>query len=367
MDIAPEVYERAPRVIDAGHEPVTGPIPGAGVERPLRESEPLKVRDSSGNLRRDLSQVADDELVNEWRRLAEMNASEEAAHAGVMDAGYRRNYEELPRTEKYGMKGREDLPDADGELDPETLLRDNKTVAGYNKTAVLRRARERAMERIDAELQRRPSAFGSDADFDFGLNASADERTPHLGPAGPQFQMAGRPPVVRPGVRIESPAMRIQTAPAEDVPAAMPSFPAAVAERARMGRDRDAFNTAVGMTRRITGGKVTPVKQLEDKSPAAWLDQILGYSPSELERATAGTLGAAKEGMGIHAPTSHATLFGTLSNLAKPATRLNRIAPYVRALDEAAGRSVVQPREWEDVLRALGVLNAPLASGGGSP
>jgi diguanylate cyclase (GGDEF)-like protein len=126
------------------------------------------VRDADGSLRRNLRHVATDELHAEWARLAELNANDEAAHAGVQESGYRMDYEELPATEKYGHKGKEDLPDADGMVDPERLLADNKVVSQYNRGQAVRAARQRAMERLQREID---SRSGEDS-FDFGLNGS---------------------------------------------------------------------------------------------------------------------------------------------------------------------------------------------------
>lgn len=129
------------------------------------------VRDANGSLRRNLGAVSSDELEAELHKLSEQNATEEAQHAAVQDAGYRASYEELPRTERLGRKGREDLPDADGQVDSERLLADNKTVAEFRRTQVVRDARAKAIERIQAELSSR-----EDTSFNFGENATDGSR-----------------------------------------------------------------------------------------------------------------------------------------------------------------------------------------------
>lgn len=129
------------------------------------------IRDPSGRLRVDLSKVADEHLDAEWQRLKQLNAQEESLHGSVKDAAYRTDYEELPRTERLGRKGQEDLPDADGTIDPERLVSDNKIITDYNKSVIARASRQKAMDRIQAEVNRRPVA-GSDDSFDFGANVS---------------------------------------------------------------------------------------------------------------------------------------------------------------------------------------------------
>lgn len=117
-------------------------------------------RNAAGALERDLSKVTDDELENEWHALSEKLGSEEANHSAVQDAGYRGNYEELPRTEKIGRKGQEDLPDADGTTSGERLAADNKTVSDYNRRTVARQAQEKALKRIEAEMESRRKPGG---------------------------------------------------------------------------------------------------------------------------------------------------------------------------------------------------------------
>lgn len=161
--------------------------------------ETIPIRDKRGALARDLSKVGDDDLHNELARLAEANATEEGLHAAVENAGYRANYEELPRTEKLGRKGQEDLPDADGQVDAERLAEDNKTVRQYRKNQVVRQARERAIKRIEGELARRAGDAGDAAaveraaiqaepagdatDFDFG---PPPDETPAPTPRAPE-------------------------------------------------------------------------------------------------------------------------------------------------------------------------------------
>lgn len=167
-----EMYERG--------RPVARTVDGVDVP-PLRragELPELTLRDANGNLRRNLRDVPDEDLAAEAQRLAELNASEEGAHAGIQEAGYREHYDALPRTEKLGHKGREDLPDADGMMDPDVLDQHNKTMREYNRRQVVRESRARSITRLDDEMARRSSdpshalgeAFDDDS-FSFGANA----------------------------------------------------------------------------------------------------------------------------------------------------------------------------------------------------
>jgi hypothetical protein len=135
-----------------------------GVKAPAERAAPPKapapepatpVRDARGRLQKNLKKVSAAELQAERDRLTEANAEEEGRYLAVESQGYRASYHELPRTEKLGHKGKEDLPDADATRDPEQLLADNQIAAEYNRRQVQRANREKAIARIDAELDRR--------------------------------------------------------------------------------------------------------------------------------------------------------------------------------------------------------------------
>lgn len=178
-------------------------------------------------------------------------------------------------------------------------------------------------------------------------------------PARPAFQLRGQPEKVTPGVRIETPAMRVQTAPGEDVPAVAPSFPKAISEKARMEGERETFNTVSDATHRVMRGSPVAGKKLLKQSPEA-LQKLIGkMTPEETQKALTAVLGRAKEGMSIKPQQS---LWRSLVELKGPATRLNRISPFVDQLDQKAGNTARQPMDMESVLRSLGILNAPLAN-----
>lgn len=168
---------------------------------PLREKPAESLRDAQGRIRENLNSVARKDLEAESRRLSQLNAQEEAYHSSVKDAGYRHEYEELPDMERTGRSTRkvdqfgnkvkrqaEDLSDADGMMDPDKLAADNKIIKDYNRSQIVRRAREQAIRRINAELNRRPVA---DDSFDFGANA--DDGFDFYGDGGAPRSVAPEP------------------------------------------------------------------------------------------------------------------------------------------------------------------------------
>jgi hypothetical protein len=88
------------------------------------------------------------------------------------------------------------------------------------------------------------------------------------GPDGPAFQLRGQPKQVAPGVQVETPGMRIELAPAEDVPPVMPSFPAAVSEHARMMGEHGTFKDMADATTSIMGGKRVLANKLDTRGKA---------------------------------------------------------------------------------------------------
>lgn len=159
---------------------------------PVVPPAPVSVRDDQGRLRANLRNVPEAELEAELVKLMEQNASEEGLAASVTEAGYRDAYEELPRTEKLGRKGQEDLPDADMEVDPERLAGDNAILAEYNKRTVARQARAQAITRIQSELDQRRAA----ADYEAGGRLAGDELVDDEGNV--LFQVAAAPPTESP-------------------------------------------------------------------------------------------------------------------------------------------------------------------------
>lgn len=182
------------------------------------------------------------------------------------------------------------------------------------------------------------------------------------GPAGPAFQLREQPEqLLRPGVRIETPGMRVQTAPgqpgfeltsspmrvqtapAETVtePAMMPSFREAEADFARRTRDIEAIGKGMNALQGATKNKRPTFDQIQSKKTktpetfAAWYQTA---SPSEKQAAIEGILGDVKNAFG------------------EPGWRLQSGR---RATGKAAEilRSV-DPSSTEDILRLLGIATA---------
>lgn len=166
------------------------------------------------------------------------------------------------------------------------------------------------------------------------------------GPGGPQFQLRGQPDVVRPGVRIETPGMRVQTAPAEAVPPAMPSFPKAVAEKARMEGERVAFQDAADAAKRIMQGSSVAGNKLLTKSPEAFRAAIAKMSPGDATAATQGLFGRAREALRLS--PNPLTGFG----IGRGFSQINRLSPFADALDARTGVTLSK------ALRATGAVSA---------
>jgi hypothetical protein len=171
------------------------------------------------------------------------------------------------------------------------------------------------------------------------------------GPGGPGFQLRGQPGHITPGVSIETPGMRVQTAPAEQIPAAMPSFPGAVQQHADLMGERDAFRQSADMTRRIISGKGIAARNLEKKSPETFLDALPTMTPGQKAAAVQGVLGRLKE--------SPALARLPLVHLPVPVpSRAFRATPDLLRQINAPGQSMM------DLLTKLGLstANSPFAN-----
>lgn len=278
------------RMLRAAEQPGKAPTPAGEAPR----VEPI--RDPKGGIRRDLSKVSDDELETEWHRLAERNSMDESAHSAIQEQGYRTDYNELPRTERLGRKGQEDLPDADGMVDGEDLLADNKAISQYNREAMVRASRERAIKRIEDEMATR-------------ANRAAD-------PVASQ----------------------------QELPALMPSFRGAVKQHAKNASEREAFRAGADAVKRIAHGTQPAGRNLEKNSPEAFAQLVKSMTPAEAKAAREGALGALQSRMKVNG--NPFTGFGVGTSM----LRASKVSPYVRQLDDAAGTPPVA-----DVLRLLGL------------
>lgn len=103
------------------------------------------------------------------------------------------------------------------------------------------------------------------------LNTYADNQTtvgqlarhspePHpgrSGPAGPAFRLGRQSQVVKPGVEVTTPAMRVQTAPAEAVPPYMPGYRPAVQTAAQMKAEQKMLSLGYDALPANAGGRLS--------------------------------------------------------------------------------------------------------------
>jgi hypothetical protein len=178
-----------------------------------------------------------------------------------------------------------------------------------------------------------PDSHGSLADYASG-SAPIPGARPRQGPAGPAFQLREQPErVVSPGVRMETPAMRIQTAPAEQVPPSAPSFPAAELEKSKMERAEAMLRNGTDAAGRVIRGTRSAGKNLTKTTPEAYLRDVSRMSPEDADNSLLGVLAEAKRNVGANVDPKSGFGIG-------PSLRALRVSPFVKALDAQAG---VQP------------------------
>jgi hypothetical protein len=115
----------------------------------------------------------------------------------------------------------------------------------------------------------------------------------------------------------------------------MPSFRPAVQGHAELAGERKAFQAAADATGRLINGTTVAGKNLAKRSPEAFMKSILQMTPAEAKAATEGVLGQLKAKTGIISGNP-ATGFGLVPSV----SRINRIAPWLEALDKQAGNTV---------------------------
>lgn len=159
--------------------------------------------------------------------------------------------------------------------------------------------------------------------------------------SGPAFQLGRQPARVVPGVQVSTPAMRIQTAPAEtvDYPAAMPSLPHAIAEHARLsGIDNaaasgaDAANVAItephrGYNKQLQNSTASFLDQLNNKTP--WSSPAAPMTDDEANAALGGVLARNKEHLGL-----------TVKPWQFFSNNSSNVGPIIRALNARLGAPV---------------------------
>lgn len=145
-----------------------------------------------------------------------------------------------------------------------------------------------------------------------------------------------------------------------EIPPMLPSHPHAVAEKARMEGERAAEKEAATMGSRIARGLRTNPKNAETKSPEAYLDKVSDgerMPQNEAQAAARAFLSGLKEDIKRPEWTPNQSLLGLLKGAARPVQRLNRVGPYVDALDRAAGNPVSEPLDVETVRRMMPALS----------
>lgn len=129
----------------------------------------------------------------------------------------------------------------------------------------------------------------------------------------------------------------------------MPTFRKAVTEHAQAEGETDAFRAAADATKRIVSGSSGAAKNLEKKSPDAFMDSIQHMTPAEAQAALKGLLGRAKE---VNRLTADPTkIFGVPRSVGK----FSDLIPYISALDKQAGNKT------SSLLAALGIGTTALA------
>ncbi len=154
----------------------------------LQAPELPGVRNADGVLARDLSDVPTEDLRNEIARLTEAHAADEAVLAST-DTPQFETWRNLPDKERLGRSTRttdefgnrikrqqEDLPDADGTMDPDQLAALRKAEGDVRRRTMVRQAQEKSIARLEAEIARRGEGADATA-FDFGANV-AEAPTP---------------------------------------------------------------------------------------------------------------------------------------------------------------------------------------------
>jgi len=148
-----------------------------------------------------------------------------------------------------------------------------------------------------------PLAQNTRVDPDMGdlLRAQPDPRygaNPTMqGPGGPNFMLRGKPDVVKPGVEINTPAMRVQTAPAEpEANAMMPSYRDAVKDFQKRSANMKALAQGAGLSQALRKQVTqTPTPgQIVSKAPktiGGLRDWVRQATPDEIAAMRQGILG----------------------------------------------------------------------------
>jgi len=186
----------------------------------------------------------------------------------------------------------------------------------------------------------------------FGLPTHTDVPGAEIG-APEKFHVPGG----RPGADVGPvPAMRVQTAPAEPVPAMMPSLPPAIATHAQESGLLQRALQSADDAKRFMDATSIPAKRVLTRSPEAVLRGVTEMSPEEAQKSLQFVLGRGKEA--FNTSNSHGTAFGAVRGMIQPAQKINRLRPLVNQLDVRAGNETKKPTDVSDILRLLGITTA---------
>jgi hypothetical protein len=153
-----------------------------------------------------------------------------------------------------------------------------------------------------------------------------------------------QPQFISPGVDIQTPAMRVQTAPAEPMAPMMPDLRPAIEEHAQRSTLLDRMQQASDAADRAINKVKVKGKNLTKTSNAAFRRDINSMSPSEAAASQEGVLGRLDENLNFSA--NPFKLFG-----AGPAVvNTNRVSPFIRQLDQQSGNTL------PDLLAKLGIV-----------
>lgn len=122
----------------------------------------------------------------------------------------------------------------------------------------------------------------------------------------------------------------------------MPTFRKAVYEHADASKATEAFRAGADATKRIAGSGNGAAKNLERKSPEAFMESIESMSPEEAKAALQGILGRLKE---VNVSMNPLSMF----RIPRKARTFKEMLPYIEALDKKAGNKA------SSALGALGI------------
>lgn len=142
----------------------------------------------------------------------------------------------------------------------------------------------------------------------------------------------------------------------------MPSFPPAVGEHAQLAGEKAAGQEGAEHARRLMSGRPVPIKKLDKQSPESADRWAARQSPEKATEALDMALAAGKEGKAVPAWSPNQTVLGAAKGLARPVQRLNRLSPFVDALDKQAGNAPRKSIDLQEILKLMGLANAPLSN-----